>query len=315
MEIHGGSGTKNMNSLTVIILTYNEEIHIERCIRSAQSVSNSVFVVDSNSSDRTVEIAQSLGASVWKHEFINHADQFQWALDNLPVNTEWVMRLDADKYLEPGLVNKIQQQLPALPTDIDGIYIKRKVFFMSKWIRHGGFYPQIVMRIWRVGKGHIEQRWMDEHIVVSAGSKTTMFDEHLVDDDHKGITFWINKHNKYASREAVDLLNLKYGFMPRDESLNLLSGNPQAKRKRVIKEKLYSRLPLGLRAGLYFLFRYIFYFGFMDGVKGWVYHFLQAFWYRFLVDIKINELEERSHGNVEEIKRLLREQHGLDIKP
>ncbi len=115
-----------MSDLTIIVLTFNEELHIERCIRSVQDIAQHIFVVDSYSSDQTVEIAESLGAQVYQHEFVNQAKQFQWALDTLPVETVWLMRLDADEYPVPGLVEEIQQRLPSMSDEITGINLKRR---------------------------------------------------------------------------------------------------------------------------------------------------------------------------------------------
>lgn len=298
--------------LTVVILTHNEEVHIERCIRSLLPIASTIFIVDSFSTDRTVEIAQSLGAVVQQRKWKNYADQFQWGLDNFGTESEWVMRMDADEYLEPGLQQELARVLPKMAADVVGVYIRRKVFFYGKWIRHGGFYPHILLRIWRNGKGRIEQRWMDEHIVLPPESKTIMVKEHLVDDNLKGITFWINKHNSYASREMVDLLNIKYSLLEKDESLKT-ADDPQAKWKRLLKDKVYSRLPIGLRAAAYFFYRYFIRLGFLDGAKGFLWHFMQGFWYRMLVDIKIMEIEERCAGDVEKIKRVLREEHGIKL--
>jgi glycosyltransferase involved in cell wall biosynthesis len=302
----------NGNSLTVVILTYNEEIHITRCIRSLLPIASRIFIVDSFSTDRTVELAQALGAVVARRQWKNYADQFQWGLNNCGTDAAWVMRMDADEYLEPGLQAELVRVLPTMAADVGGIYIRRKVFFCGKWIRHGGFYPQILLRIWRNGKGRIEQRWMDEHIVLSAEAKTTMVREHLVDDNLKGISFWINKHNSYASREMVDLLNNRYVLLEKDESLKT-AADPQAKWKRLMKDKVYSRLPLGLRAAAYFFYRYFILFGFLDGSKGFLWHFMQGFWYRLLVDIKIMEIEQRCGGDVEKIKQVLREDHGINL--
>jgi glycosyltransferase involved in cell wall biosynthesis len=298
--------------LTVVVLTHNEEIHIERCIRSLLPIASKIFIVDSFSTDRTVEIAQSLGAVVEQRKWKNYADQFQWGLDNCGTETDWVMRMDADEYLEPGLQHELVRILPSISAETGGIYIRRKVFFYGKWIRHGGFYPHILLRIWRNGKGRIEQRWMDEHIVLPPEAKTIMVKEHLVDDNLKGITFWINKHNSYASREMVDLLNNKYALLEKDESLKLVD-DPQAKWKRLVKDKVYSRLPVGLRAAVYFFYRYFFRLGFLDGSKGFLWHFMQGFWYRLLVDIKIMEMEERCGGDVEKMKLVLREEHGINL--
>ncbi|MBE9490587.1 MAG: glycosyltransferase family 2 protein [Bacteroidetes bacterium] len=302
----------NNIKLSVVILTYNEEIHIERCIRSLLPMVKKIFIIDSFSTDRTVEIAELLGAVVTQRNWKNYADQFQWGLDNCGSDSEWVMRMDADEYLEPDLLSELSKVLNDISDDITGFYIRRKVFFYGRWIRYGGFYPHILLRIWRNGQGRIEQRWMDEHIVLPEKSKTMMLKGHLVDDNLKGITFWINKHNSYASREMVDLLNNKYNLFEHDESLKKLD-DPQAKWKRNMKDNVYSKLPLGLRSTLYFIYRYVFRLGFLDGSKGFLWHFMQGYWYRMLVDVKIMEIEERSGGDVEKIRKILAEEHGIKL--
>jgi glycosyltransferase involved in cell wall biosynthesis len=304
---------ESLLDLTAIILTFNEELHIERCIRSAQTVCKRIFVIDSFSSDRTLEIARTLGAEALQHPFTNQASQFQWGLDNLIIDTQWIMRLDADEYLEPGLITEIRQNLPDIPLDMDGIYIKRKVFFMGKWIRHGGFYPHLLLRIWRKGKGRIEQRWMDEHIVLPSTSKTMVFKQHLVDDNHKGITFWTNKHNAYASREMAEILISRYSLLSGDHALRQMSSDPQVRRKRLIKEEYYNKLPPVVRAVLYFFYRYILKLGFLDGGKGFVWHFLQGFWYRLLVDVKVMEVEERGMRDPNKIGEILSHEYGIDL--
>ncbi len=300
------------SSLIVVVLTHNEEVHIERCIRSLQTIASRIFIVDSFSADNTVEIAKSLGAEVKQRKWKNYADQFQWGLDNCGADSEWVMRMDADEYLEPDLLEELPQALSDVNDEITGFYIRRKVFFYGKWIRHGGFYPHTLLRIWRNGQGRIEQRWMDEHILLPTGSKTEMPKGHLVDDNLKGITFWINKHNSYASREMVDLLNNKYDLLERDDSLKE-NDDPQAKWKRILKDDVYSKLPLALRSTLYFIYRYFLRLGFLDGSKGFVWHFMQGYWYRMLVDVKIMEIEEKSGGDVKEIRRILYEDHGIKL--
>ena len=301
-----------MTNITAIILTYNEEIHVERCIRSLLPVTEKIFVVDSFSTDNTVNIAESLGAEVVQRKFINQAEQFQWALDNLLIESEWIIKLDADEYMENDLLLELPKVLAKIDDAVTGFYIRRKVFFYGKWIRHGGFYPHTLLRVWRNGKGRVEQRWMDEHIVLPPEDKTIRLKGHLVDDNLKGMTFWINKHNSYASREMVELLNNKYHLFQRDDSLRKMDDS-QAKWKRIMKDNVYSRLPLGLRSTLYFIYRYILRLGFLDGSKGFLWHFMQGYWYRMLVDVKIMEIEERSGGDVEKIRKILAEEHGIKL--
>ncbi|MBV6550766.1 glycosyltransferase family 2 protein [Acinetobacter soli] len=282
-------------SLAVVILTYNEEIHIERAIKSVQSIASEIFVIDSGSKDATVKIAQKNGATVLYHPFINQAKQFNWALDNAPITASWIMRLDADEIIEPDLALEIQQKIPQLDANIVGINLKRKHIFMDRWVRFGGRYPLILMRIWRTGYGRVEDRWMDEHVVISSG-ETTTFDGGFADHNLNDLTFFTDKHNKYATREAIEVLNHKYQLFNQDKSLNSDSTSFQASFKRNIKEKIYNKLPFTLSALAYFIWRYIFQLGFLDGRSGLTYHFLQGYWYRFLVGAKIMELENAIEG-------------------
>jgi glycosyltransferase involved in cell wall biosynthesis len=302
-----------MLDIDMIVITYNEEKHIQRCISSIANTARNIFVVDSFSKDRTVEIASSLGAKVVQRQFINQADQFQWAIKNCEVKSEWLMRMDADEYLQPELKVEIQKILVSMPPEVKGIYIRRKILFQGKWIRHGGVYPYTVLRIWRTGQGHVEQRWMDEHIVLPPNAKTITLKGHLVDDNLKGITFWTDKHNRYASREMAAILIQKYFPRHLDHSLREMKNDPQARQKRFIKEEIYNKLPLGMRAVFYFFYRYIILLGFMDGGKGFTYHFLQGFWYRLLVDVKIFEVEHAAKGDPQRVREILRADYGIEV--
>ncbi|RYZ75085.1 MAG: glycosyltransferase family 2 protein [Lysobacteraceae bacterium] len=284
-----------MIDLAVLILTHNEERHIARAIASISTIAAQVFVVDSGSTDRTVDIAEQLGAVVLRNKFINYARQFQWGLDNAPITSAWVMRLDADEIIEPDLVAEIAEKLPALPTDVAGINLDRKHIFMGRWVRHGGRYPLRLLRVWRHGQGRIEDRWMDEHMVVWGG-RTVNFKGGFSDHNLNDLTFFTDKHNKYATREAIDALNQKLDLFPRDEALSSDSASLQASFKRWAKERIYNRLPFTLSATLYFLWRYFFQLGLLDGRSGLVYHVLQGFWYRFLVGAKVMELEREIAG-------------------
>lgn len=299
--------------LAVVILTYNESLHLARCLQSVGQVATAIYIVDAYSTDDTVAIAERFGATVFQRKWVNYADQFQWALEHAGITAPWVMRMDADEYLEPGLVEEIGRRMDTIPGHITGIYIRRKVLFKGKWIRYGGFYPHTLLRIWRNGVGSIEQRWMDEHIVLSEGT-TIRFNEHIVDDNLNSIHWWVNKHNNYAIREMVDLLNIRYGFWQTDDRLLKAQGS-QAKRKRFLKEKVYATLSPGMRASMYFLFRYVLRYGFLDGYKGFLFHFMQGYWYRLLVDVNVQEFEQQLKGGEsrEDIMALLKQHYNIHI--
>lgn len=279
-----------MASIAVIILTYNEECHIGRALLSAGAVSDEIVVVDSGSSDATERLARSGGATFLTNPFVNYAQQFQWALDHAPITADWVVRLDADEIIEPDLAAEIAARLPTLPLAVTGVNLKRKHIFMDRWIRHGGRYPLTLLRIWRRGTARIEQRWMDEHMLLTEGTAVT-FDGGFADHNLNDLTFFTDKHNRYATREAIDALNQKYGLFTRDAALDERSASAAASGKRWIKEAVYNRLPFWVGPLAYFLYRYIIQLGFLDGREGLIYHGLQGGWYRFLVAAKIVEFD------------------------
>jgi len=276
--------------LSAVILTFNEELHLERALASISGFTKEIFVIDSFSTDRTIEIALAHGAIVLQNKFINQAKQFQWALDNAPISGEWILRLDADEIIESDLATEIVQKLPALAPDVVGINLKRKHIFMDRWVKHGGRYPLVMLRIWRKGHGRIENRWMDEHIVIWGGLTVT-FEGGFADHNLNDLTFFTDKHNKYATREAIEILNQRLNFNPRDHSVTTESTSLQTAAKFFIKEHIYNHIPFTISALMYFVWRYIFQLGFLDGRSGLIYHFLQGYWYRFLVGAKVMELE------------------------
>lgn len=259
-----------------------------RCIASLGGIAREIVVADSFSSDATLDIARAHGARVIQREWVNYATQFNWALTQLDADTDWVLRIDADEVLTPELAAEIQRRLQGLGPDVDGVYWGRRMTFQGRLIRHGGVFPVRVLRLFRYGRGQCENRWMDEHIKVAG--PTVDFVGEMIDDNLNSLTWWTDKHNKYASREAVDLLNLEFGFMPHD-SVASLRGGEQAEVKRWLKEVVYARLPGGFRAFVYFFYRYVIRLGFLDGQAGTAFHFLQGFWYRYLVDAKVAEVK------------------------
>lgn len=281
-------GIKLAANLAVVIIARDEAIHIERAIQSVRDIATSVLVVDSGSTDDTVAIAGRLGARTLFHPWKNHADQFQWGVDQLSPDVDWVLRLDADEVIEADLAAHIRKHLSSLPSEVTGVNFDRKHIFMDRWIRHGGRYPLRLLRIFRRGRGRIEQRWMDEHIVVDGGSTVT-FPGGFADHNLNDLSYFVDKHNKYATLEAVEVLIHRYGLSSRDEAGQ--AGSTQTAAKRWIKEKIYNRIPFGLSTLAYFLFRYIVQLGFLDGRPGLIYHFLQGYWYRFLVGAKVAEFD------------------------
>lgn len=283
-----------MVDLTVLILTKNEEKNLKKCIESFGGIARRFVVVDSYSTDRTVELAKELGADVYENTWVNYATQFNWGLENTSIATEWTMRFDADEELTPELARLLEERLPGLGEQVTGIEIKRRIYFLNRWIRHGGIYPTWVLRIFRTGKAFCEKTVMDEHIIAESG-ETIRLDGDFMDNNTKDIAWWIGKHNWYSDREVVDYVSKKEQLAEGSVLKPRFWGN-QAERKRWIKYMVYYKTPLMRRAHWYFLYRYFLKLGFLDGKEGLIYHFLQGYWYRFLVDAKLYEYEHTEVG-------------------
>lgn len=301
-----------MLDISVIILTYNEEKHIERCIKNAKRFANEIFVIDSFSSDNTVVLAENLGAKVFKNKWENnHAKQFNWGLENLPISTEWIFRLDADEYLTENLIDELYSKVPKLDKSISGIVFPRKLFFLGKLINRDGMNMRI-LRMFRNKIGYCENRWMDEHIVLTNG-KSVEFENLFIDHNLNSLGWWICKHDNYAIKEAVELLSLNYGLIKHNDILENGSLADAANIKREQKTK-YARLPLFLRAFMYFCLRYIFKLGFLEGKEGFLWHFLQGWWYRTLVDAKIFEIKKACGSNTDKMKMFIKKHYQIDLQ-
>jgi glycosyltransferase involved in cell wall biosynthesis len=299
-----------LQDLTVIILTLNEEKHIARCINSLLPITENILIIDSGSTDATIQIAEKLGARVIVNNWVSYAFQFNFGIKNNPYATKWLMRMDADEYILPELALEINQKLPNCKENIHGFYIKRRVIFMDKWIKNGDYYPYWLLRIWRNGSGICEESWMDEHIRLEQG-ETAQMDFDLADHNLNNLTWWTNKHNNYANREVIDLLNIKYNFNSKPTVDPTLFGS-QEQRTRWIKKK-YANFPLFTRPFIYFHYRYFLRMGFLDGIPGMIWHFLQGFWYRFLVDAKIYEVYKNTDKSREQVIRYIKDEFGKDV--
>jgi glycosyltransferase involved in cell wall biosynthesis len=283
-------------------LTYNEALHISRCINAVSELSARVIIVDSFSKDNTCDIATKLNAEIFQNSFVNQAQQFQWAMDNCDVESDWVLRLDADETIDAELVNNIKKFITANGNGHDAATFHRKHVFLGKWVKHGGRYPLVMLRLFRRGYAHIEQRWMDEHIVLDKGTSVFLAGG-FADDNLNSVTWFIDKHNKYATREMVDIM-LKRLDPENDAHITKNTGF-KIRFKRFLKQSIYMKLPYFVRPFIYFNFRYFIQFGFLDGSRGFAYHFMQAFWYRALVDLKCIEIErdwQKTTTKAEKIK-------------
>jgi glycosyltransferase involved in cell wall biosynthesis len=297
--------------LSVIIITLNEESNLARCVASLNGVNCEIVVVDSGSTDRTKEIASAAGARVVEHAFETHTQQWLWALDNLQLKSDWVFGMDADQRLSPELRHEINElfcrEELSVRSDarereddklkrINGFYVKRRQVFRGKWIRHGGYYPKYLLKLFRRDKVKIETTdLMDHHFYVDNPIGKLQHD--LIEDNKKenDISFWIDKHNRYASLLAREEL-LRNGNSSAQGLEPSLIGNPD--QRTLWLKRVWTRLPLYVRPFLYFFYRYFLRLGFLDGKQGFIFHFLQGFWFRLLVDIKIDELRREQRSEV-----------------
>jgi len=289
-----------MVDLTVIILTKNEEKNLQKCVESFRGIVKRFVVVDSLSTDGTKELAENLNRELQKlgsrldfyeNPWKDYATQFNWGLEHTKITTAWTMRMDADEELLPELAEEIDKKLPGLPMETTGVILRRRVYFMGRWIKHGGRYPEKLLRIFRTGNAVCEQKIMDEHLILKHG-KTVEFRNDLMDNNTKDLDWWTGKHNWYSNREVLDRQMTIEHALQEESLLESGESTKQAKRKRMIKNHGYYSLPKFFRSHLYFLYRYYIRLGFLDGTEGKIFHFLQAYWYRFLVDAKMFECEK-----------------------
>ncbi len=272
--------------LTVVVLTFNEAANIEACLLSVKDWASAVFVVDSGSSDTTVALATAAGAVVVEHTFETHARQWTWALEQLPTTTGWVLALDADQRVTPELQSAIAQTLgDAASVDLAGCFVNRRQIFRGRWIRHGGYYPKYLLKLFQRDRVTVDTDDLVDHHFRVHGA-TRILDGDLIEDNRNeaAIRVWIDKHNRYARLQALQELAPRTNGAERAA----LFGTPD---ERVTWMKArWRRLPLFVRPCLYFIYRYVVRLGFLDGREGFVFHVMQAFWYRLLVDINIHEI-------------------------
>ena len=279
----------NPSSLTIIILTFDSAASIAKVIESCRSLQSRILVVDSHSADETVAIAESLGCEVTQHPFENYSVQRNWAQQYTDLRAgDWVLHLDSDEVLSPELAQSVQAAIQNAPPDIDGFLMRRLSYFLGKPIRYGSLNPSWHLRLFRASKGSCEERLYDQHFIVPG--KTAKLSGVLYDLQITTLEKWTAAHNRWSSAEAREVLTQKAAYQ-RDESRRLrasLRGDIRMK-KRWLKNNVWYRTPLLFRCFGFFVYSYFLRLGFLDGKAGLVYHVLQSFWFRFLVDAKIME--------------------------
>jgi glycosyltransferase involved in cell wall biosynthesis len=280
--------------ITVVVLTHNEEANLNACLESVAGWTSSIFIVDSGSTDQTRRIADQYGSNFFHHAFESHTRQWRWALDQLPLSGEWVLALDADQRVTPELRDELFDLFQDRAEKLDGIaglYFKRRQVFRGRWIRHGGYYPKYLLKLFRRSMVLLDEGdLVDHHFYVIGRTFKSRCD--IIEENHKedDITFWIDKHNQYASRLAEEELRRIQQLAVAPLTPSLL-GSPD--QRSLWRKAMWSRLPQYVRPFLYFVYRYFLRLGFLDRKQGFIFHFLQAFWFRLLVDIKLDEAKAK----------------------
>jgi glycosyltransferase involved in cell wall biosynthesis len=280
--------------ISVLIPAKNEESNLPACLESLQRA-DEVFVVDSQSSDRSVEIAKTYGANVVQFQFNGRwPKKKNWSLDNLPFRNEWVLIVDCDERIPPELWDEISTAIQN--PDYDGYYLNRKVFFLGKWIRYGGKYPDWNLRLFKHKQGRYENlnteevpntgdNEVHEHVVLD-GSVGYLKND-MLHIDFRDIYHWLDRHNRYSNWEARVYFNLLNG---KDDTGTIgakLFGDA-VQRKRFLK-KLWVRLPF--KPMLRFMLFYIIRLGFLDGKAGYIYGRLLS-QYEYQIGVKLYELRQ-----------------------
>ncbi|MEN8879611.1 MAG: glycosyltransferase family 2 protein [Polaribacter sp.] len=297
-------------SLAAIILTYNEEMHLNRCLDSLKNICDDIVIVDSFSNDNTELIAKNYKVRFFQNKWINYSNQFNWGIDNTDIKSDWILRIDADEYLSDKLIFNLKNDLHNVSNDVNGILIDRLMYFMGRPLKRGGMYPIKHLKIWRKGHALCEKKWMDERMKLLDG-KNQYISGDLVDNNLNNLSWWIDKHNGYATREAIDFLNLIHNFS-NEVTLNAnFFGNGEERRRSL--KKIYLKMPLFIRPFLFFFIRYFIQGGFLEGKRGFIWSILQCFWYRFLVDVKIYEVTLRTHGNKQKIIEYFKNEFNYDL--
>lgn len=280
--------------VTAIVLTLNEEENLGACLESVAGWARDVLVVDSGSTDRTTEVAHRYGARVVTHPFETHARQWKWAFASLPKSTEWILALDADQRVTPPLRDEIAKVVAregdARGRPPAGCYLKRKQIFRGRWIKHGGYYPKYLLKLFRRSEVWVDESDLVDHHFRVRGEVLKLAGDLIEENRNEAdISVWVAKHNRYAMLQAREEFEAAHGMRRRDVGRSLL-GSPDERVEWL--KSIWVRLPLYVRPCLYFLYRYVFRLGFLDGKEGFVFHVLQAFWYRLLVDVNLDDLRQ-----------------------
>jgi glycosyltransferase involved in cell wall biosynthesis len=283
--------------ISIIILTFNDEVQIRNCLESLSDITDDIVIVDSYSSDKTIEICAEYGARIFKNPFINQAIQCNWALDNIEFKNEWILRLDSDEILPKKIKKEIYQKIKE-DSDINGYFLNRRMYWMGRWLRFGRMYPHHILRLFRSGFARYEEK-TEEHLIVD-GRVDFLKNDFLEDNKKNNLDYFTEKHLQTAKGEVREIKDARSGEF--SDGLEPKIFGYKVNRTRWLKEKVYSRTSLFVRPFLYFIYRYVLCLGFLDGKAGLIFHVLQGFWYRFYIDSKVfEEMLDEQQQNFDDV--------------
>ncbi len=294
--------------ISVIILTHNEEKNIEECLKSICGWVNEFFIVDSYSTDKTLELTKKYTNKIYQHIFENYGKQRNWAQENLPIKNEWVLHIDADERATHELAEEIKNILKDVSNNANGFLIKKRTFFMGRWIKHGGHYPVYHLRFFRKKKGRCEDRKYDNHFICKG--KISRLNNDILEENNNDISEWIYRHNQWSSAEVEELL---YVSKEKTNKVKTKYFGTPIERRRWMRNKVYNNFPLFIRAFLYFFYRYFLKLGFLDGKEGLIFHFMQGFWYKFLVDAKLYEIQKKMKHESKNVKSAIKDLYNIEL--
>lgn len=285
-----------MPDFSFIILTFNEELHIPRLLESIKSLNAPTFILDSGSTDSTLQICREYGVTVANHPFENHPKQWDKALNSFNIITPWIIGLDADQIVTPELLARLSVFSDKDFEGIHGIYFNRKNFFKGKWIKRGGYYPKYLLKMFRTGTGYSDLNENMDHRFITPGKTIIWKNGHIIEENLKEnkISFWISKHNQYSDLLAHEEVERMNSLRTQTIKPNF-RGSPDERTASL--KNIWWKLPRFLRPFLYFFHRMIFQLGILDGKRGILFHFLQGFWFRIIVDVKIAEILKERKSN------------------
>ena len=279
--------------VSVVILTFNEEKNIRDCIESILDFTDDIVIVDSGSTDQTLTILADYPVQILHHPFKNYSQQRNWALDTINFKTDWILNLDADhRATEEFKVEVKNLFLKGIPDNINGLLASRRTMFMGKWIKYGGHYPTYHAVMFRLGKGRCENKLYDQHFLVEGDILKIKGD--IIDMITESLSTFTLRHDKWSNLEALQ--QFEKSSLDKEVIKANLIGNPIQKRR--FYKDLYEKFPLFVRPFVYFFIRYFLRLGFLDGKRGLIFHFLQCFWFRFLIDAKIYELRKNANKSI-----------------